>query len=346
MQSYIKPTMFSHSIAPSIFGSTTNANVNANNTTNGINVFGKPSIFGATTNNDVKSSSLFRPANSVFSPSLFNTTTTQSLSGPIFSTSHTIKTSEDKGTSTRMELPTVPFSNISADKLLTKTIGMFTVGTVGSMSRNHNELVEETIALAEHLLDGNSSSTKKWKLTSILPLALYNLDSNVLKETLENLMGKSKLANDVAFVYVKLIQNLIIEKLNSVDEIYDFIMTTAQALNNKRLYITAKLFSMYKEHNINIAEELFGKNRDMNDDIQNFMVAVHSFVTYENEPVKVMVLETSKTDQDSMHTIKLVGELCGASYGCAWLPSEWTSNNDLLNRVVELSKKLALVSGA
>jgi hypothetical protein len=254
-------------------------------------------------------------------PSLFKT---QSLS----STTKLVGVdSRDKITSTQMELITTPFEGISKEVLMTKTLGMFTAGTVGLLSKNYSEVVDNTIKLAEYLL-GNTEVTEvpptQWQLNSISPLALFNLSDKDLLEKLEVLMGKSKMCNDTAFVYIRLLQQLMVEKLETSKDIYNFVMTKAAQLNNKRLYTSIKLASMIPEHKADIATELFGDTRDIDDNIQNLVAAIHIFVTTENNPVAAMVEETAGTTLDKIHTIKLVGELCGASYGNNWFPADWT----------------------
>lgn len=282
------------------------------------------------------SGSLFNNNNNNNNTTLFGSKSTST----IFPAVVTSKKTEEKGTTTRIELNHVPFNGISDENLTTKTISMLVSGSIASMSKNHFDPVENTIRLGNHLL-ANDNVNGKWQLNNISPLAAYNIGDDDLKDILVVLMGKSKLANDTAFLYIRLLQHLILETLSTVDEIYAFIMDMAQKMNNKRLYVTAKLASMFKDHDIDIAEKMFGAQRDMNDDIQNLIVAIHSFVTTENNPAKAVVGETSKKSLDNIHTIKLVGEMCGASYGNSWIPVEWTTNyNQHLDLLVALGQKL------
>ena len=221
-----------------------------------------------------------------------------------------------------------------------------TVGTVGSLSRHHHSVVIETIKVAEHLLNGDHTPNS-WSIANISPLAAYHLTDESMRETLEMLlMGKSKTDIDAAFVYVKLLQHLMMETLTNPSEIYQFVLETAEKLQNKRLYITAKLMSMLHGQTAT-AEDLFGRNRDIHDVIQNLMIAIHTFVSNANNPEYAMVTETSKTAPDSIYTIKLVGEMCGALYGYEWMPMLWVTSHmttESLAYITALSHRLTLVS--
>ena len=263
---------------------------------------------------------------------------------PLLPALNSLMAKVDKGTSTRIVINTVKFPFISSDLLTKKAISMLMAGMVGCYSVNNVTPVQDTIKLAEYLLDDKEAT--KWKLYSISPLALFNTSDEDLKSTLGVLMDQRQQDTlDAAFVYIRLLQSLIQETQGDAENVFAFIMKTARQLKNKRLYVTAKLASVTEGYNPDIAGKLFGENGDTDDDIQNLMTAVHCFVTSKNEPEMAMVNETSRRSADTLCTTKLVSEMCGAAYGIDWMPADWLNNFPQMNEeLIAIGQRLSAQS--
>lgn len=181
------------------------------------------------------------------------------------------------------------------------------------------------------------------RLSQIAPLVTLNVNDNDLKDIICKIFD-DKDTQDVATVYLRFLKDLIIEKITTVSDAIDFLLTNAKKTGNRRLLMTLHFICTHVQAKTEVLPlDLFSADTEK-DPIEYVSVAIFHFLSHDNNP-NVAIERAVMAPYYPETVAKLVGDMSGASYGFEWI-GPWVATNSWLDinnveEIFETSNKLS-----
>lgn len=178
----------------------------------------------------------------------------------------------------------------------------------------------------EFVLAGDASTNGAIMRISPLALKNYTVDCELtadIKQAIYCTHGHSKDAIDTAYVYVKILKALLINRFSTGLEIYNYMLEVAARTRNARLFPILKLTGKinFKKQE-SLTSQLFGFELFQIEAIDCLACAIFCFLfNFKNPQQAIIMAANCGGDTDTI--AKLTGELVGAQNGIDWIPTEW-----------------------